>query len=47
VAAPHLEHHDLNVVAQVEFESQFEATVKAVYQILVSSAYFQGLSMWV
>jgi hypothetical protein len=38
-------HHD--VAAQVEFESKIEAKLKAVYHVLVSSAYFQALSPWV
>jgi len=36
--------HD--ATAQVEFESKIEAKLKAVYQILVSSDWFQALSTW-
>jgi hypothetical protein len=35
------------VAAQVEFESNVQAKLKAVYHILVSSAEFKALSTWV
>jgi hypothetical protein len=37
----------LGIAAQVEFESNFDAKLKAVDHIWVSSAYLQALSTWV
>jgi hypothetical protein len=37
----------LVVAAQVEFESEIEAKLKAASHVLVSSGWFQAVSTWV